>query len=322
MKVGIIGDGKFGTAIAFVAGQNHDVTIFCRHKNRVQNINKDHINTEIFPRYSIPKSIKAQEELDNSITQMDIIFIATPFQSLKEVFTSLKPFVKKGSIIINMAKGLQNKTAKTGSQIFEQFFGSKIRYGMLSGPNFAHEIMQKEPTATIIASKHKIVRTICQKALTTSFFKVQESLDVIGVELCAGFRSIISMAAGIHDSLGLGQNSKAYLLTTGMAEIGSLIQAMGGHKITIMSLCGVGDVFLTTTSAMSRNYKLGVWIGEGYNIQEALEKINSTVESIETIKTAFTLAQKHHVHMPILKTIHDLIKGEKITKETLIKKLI
>lgn len=322
MKVGIIGSGKFGTALAFVAGQKNKVTLFTQYEEEVDQINTHHIHHKIFPQYELPKKIVAEKGFEKTLADQDIVFLAVPFQALIDVFSKIKPFIDEKTPIINCSKGLEQESGKTGSILFEQFFNSKEMYGVLSGPNFADEMMKKDFTASTLASYNPLVIKKAKKALFCSFFSLYPSSDVIGTEICGALKNIIAIATGIHKSLDLGENSRALLFSRSLEEISHLVGSLGGKKKTLLGLSGFGDIILTGNSFKSRNYQLGVWLGQGYSVDEALHKINSTVESIHTIESAHFLMKKHHFEMPIIQTLYRLINGEKISKYELIENLL
>lgn len=322
IKVGIIGSGKFGTALAFTTGQKHHVTLYSRYDEEVQEINTHHTHTKLFPHIDLPHNIHAHKGIDASIHTHDILFLAVPFQALGDVYSKIKPFLNPKTSIINCGKGLDIETGMTGSQLFEQFFGSKNMYGVLSGPNFAGEIIKRDITMAVIASENDSVCHQCQNALDTRFFYTQDSQDIIGTEICGALKNIIAMASGIHKSLDLGDNSKALLFTRGMQEIAFLVERLGGQKDTILGLSGLGDMILTSSSFNSRNYQLGVWLGDGYSVEEALQKIHSTVESVHTIKSAYNLMREFKLTLPIVETLHRLILGETLSKSELMNNLL
>lgn len=307
-----------------MAGQKHQTLLVSRYEDQVQEINTLHTNRKLFPQLQLPRKVKAIKGIEKALQQkdQDVIFLAVPFQALGEVFSKIKPHLTPNTSVISCAKGLDLESSKTGSQLFEQFFGSKQQYGILSGPNFAGDIIKRDITATVIASLDPKIGKKCATALENNFFYVEYSHDVIGVEICGALKNILAMASGIHQSLDLGENSKALLFTRGLNELAQLSQKLGGEDQTLWGMSGLGDMMLTAGSMNSRNYQLGVWIGAGYSVDEALHKINSTVESIHTVKSAYQMMNDLHLNLPIVETIYRLIQGDTIPKDELVYQLL
>ncbi len=313
MNIAIIGAGKFGTAIASIAAQNkHAVTLYVRDKIQAEEINKQHTNSKIFPKIKLANQIKAVCGLDKTLNKADLIFLAVPGNSLPSVLQNIKPFAKDAHFI-NLSKGMNEHTQEISNEVFKRILGKEVAYGVLSGPNFAHEIIEREPTSSILASQNKKILEKGKRCLQCKFFEIYESTDVVGVEICGSGKNVIAIASGINKSLGLGQNSRAALFTKGFQELGNLLESLGGKKETMLQVSGIGDLFLTATSHESRNYQLGLLLGKGFPLKKALEKIQSSVEGVQTVNTFHKLAKTHHIKMPLVETLYQILHGKKPT---------
>ncbi len=311
MKISIIGAGNFGTAIALLASHNQEnqITLFDRDKDKVNGVNQEKRNLAVYPNFILPDNIQAKEIFDDSILESELIFVALSSNSLRDVLTQIKIGISSDStpIVINLSKGIEGDSLKVPSQIFFDVFETDISYGTLAGPNFALEIMKQDPTASVIASKDPVVFEKVGKALSSEYFRPYSSGDVMGVELLASLKNVIAIASGIHESLGFGKNSKAALITRGLIQMSRIVLKAGGQIDTVVGLSGVGDLVLTATSDLSRNYRLGILVGQGYTLQEALSEIDSTVEGVETVKTALLLAQRYEVELSIVEGVKKIL---------------
>ncbi len=312
MKIGVVGAGNFGTAVAYLASKNdNQVFVFDRDKEKVEDINKNQKNSKVYPQAKLNSNITAIHGFDKKILEnLEILFIAVSSGSLRSVLEKLKNYAPdnlKNYCIVNLSKGFERETLKRPSDVFEDVFGKEFLYGTLSGPNFALEMIRDDLSASVIASKDKEVFERVYKALSSPCFRPYSSEDIVGVELAGATKNAIAIASGIHGGLGFGKNSKAALITRGLAQTARLVEKLGGKRETVLGLSGVGDLVLTATSNMSRNYRLGELLGEGYTLEEARKKINSTVEGVETVKNLQKICEQNDLDMSIIYSVYKIL---------------
>jgi glycerol-3-phosphate dehydrogenase (NAD(P)+) len=312
MKIGIVGAGNFGTAVAYLAGKkDNEIFVFDRDKEKVEDINKNQKNSKVYPEVDLNSRIKGVYNFDQStLKDLDVLFVAVSSDSLRSVLEKLKSYLPKdlkNYCIINLSKGFEKGTLKRPAEVFESVLGKDFLYGSLSGPNFALEMVRDDLSASVVASKNKEVFERVLEGLSSPLFRPYFSEDIVGVELAGAAKNAIAIASGIHESLGFGKNSKAALITRGLAQTARLVEKFGGNRETVLGLSGVGDLVLTATSSMSRNYRLGELLGKGCTLEEARKKIRSTVEGVETVKNLQQICEKNNLDMSIVSSVHKIL---------------
>lgn len=322
MKIGVLGAGSWGTAISILlAGNNHDVTLWSIIEDEVKMLNEKREQVEKLPNVKLPDNIVVTGNIEQTCKEKDLIVFAVPSPFVRNTAKSAAAFIKEGQVVVNIAKGIEDHTLYTLSNILnEELNNSDI--AVLSGPSHAEEVSRQIPTSCVVGAKTKETATFIQDIFMNNYFRMYTSPDIIGIELGGALKNVIALAAGIVDGLGYGDNTKAALMTRGMAEISRLGIAMGGNLQTFSGLSGVGDLIVTCTSKHSRNRKAGFLIGKGYTTKEAMNEVKQVVEGVYCARAAYDLAKKYGVSMPIVEQINEVLFDGKTAKEAVIDLLL
>jgi len=304
MNIGIIGSGAWGTAIACVAADNgHNVVMWARESEVVQEINSAHTNERFLKGAQLATLIRATSSMAD-VGECDVAITATPTQNVRSVLHDLD---LNGKIIVNLAKGIEVGTHCRVSEIAAQTLGSGVRYVVLSGPSHAEEVIQRMPTTVVCASTDAESAHVVQEMLSIPSFRVYTSSDVAGVEIGGALKNIIAIAAGIVDGIGLGDNTKAALISRGLAEIARLAIVLGADPKTLYGLAGLGDLFVTCSSRHSRNRSVGERIGRGETLQQITASMSAVAEGVTTTTAALELASSAGVELPITQKVYDIL---------------
>lgn len=308
MRVTLIGAGSWGTALAMVlARAENDVLMWSRESEIAFSINNHHENPTYLPGVTLPDSIRATTDLQESLQSPELVVFATPSHTIREVAQKAKPFLKGTEIVITVSKGIENGTFMTMSQVLIDVLGDLItedHIGVLYGPSHAEEVSRFKPTLVVAAAYSRSTAKIIQKAFLTPMFRVYTNNDVIGVEIAGSVKNIIALAAGINDGLELGDNSRAALLTRGMAEMRRLGTRVGASMETFAGLAGMGDLIATCTSQHSRNRYVGFELGKGKKLNDIIAGMNMVAEGVKSTKSVHGWAQKLGVDMPITDAVY------------------
>jgi len=304
VKIGILGAGTWGTALAILLCDNgHDVTVWSKLEREAKELDESRDNIKNLPGARLPKDVKITLDLKEACTDKDLIVMAVASPYIRATAKEVAPFIKEGQIIVNVSKGLENGTLLTLAEVISQEI-PQAKVAVLSGPSHAEEVSRRIPTTIVVGSHCKETAHFIQDVFMNEVFRVYTSPDMIGIELGGALKNVIALAAGVIDGLGLGDNTKAALITRGMAEISRLGVAMGGYMETFSGLSGIGDLFVTCTSRHSRNRNAGVLIGQGYPLDEVSKMVNQVIEGVNTAKAALALARKYNVEMPIVEQVN------------------
>ena len=307
--VSVIGNGSFGTAIANVIAHNgHRVTIYGRNKEDINNTRESRVNEKYLPGALLYDKIRFTSNIRTAVGKRDIIIFAIPAQQFGAFLEKNAKYIDKNAIIVNLAKGIENKSLKTMSQIAKKYI--KNKYVAVSGPSHAEEIVRNYPTTVVVASEDEKAAKEIQNIMMSKTFRVYTTNDIIGVELGGALKNVIALGTGITDGMNFGDNSKAALMTRGIHEISRLGETMGANSETFSGLSGIGDLMVTCSSDLSRNRRCGLLIGGGMTPEEAVAEIKTTVEGIYTVEAASKLAKKLKVDMPITNAIKAVIDGK------------
>lgn len=310
-KVSVIGSGSWGTALAVMLNRyGHEVTMWSRKEEAVQEIRETGENKRYLPGIAVDQSIFVTSDKERGVKDAEIIISAVPSKAVRETMTKFAPYFKKGQVIVNVAKGLEQESLLRLSQVIEECV-PQCQVCVLSGPSHAEEVGKDIPTACVIAAKNESVGKMVQEEFMNPNFRLYTNTDVIGVEIGAALKNVMALAAGMSDGLGFGDNTKAALMTRGMAEMKRLGIAMGGESETFSGLSGIGDLIVTCTSMHSRNRRAGILLGEGKSLETTLEKINMVVEGVNTVQAACEMARQHGVSMPITEEIYQVLFQDK-----------
>lgn len=311
MRVSVLGAGGWGTTLAMVLNENgHSVTLWEFFPEYAKLLDKKRENIKFLKGVKIPKSIAVTSDLKKAVDASQVLVIAVPSHIVRSLAQSMKKLDYKNKILVSCTKGIEQKTLMTMTQVLRDVLG-KIKKAVLSGPSHAEEVARKVPTTVTVASKDIKIAEMIQKLFATKYFRVYSQPDVVGVELGGSLKNTIAIAAGILDGLGLGDNTKAALITRGLAEMKRLGVAMGAHEMTFFGLAGLGDLVVTCESRHSRNRFVGEQLGKGKKIKQILGSMEMVAEGVKTTMSGYELAKKHRVDMPILNEIYNVIYKEK-----------
>ncbi|MBH1942415.1 NAD(P)H-dependent glycerol-3-phosphate dehydrogenase [Mobilitalea sibirica] len=316
-KVGVLGAGTWGCALAILLNDNgHEVTIWTKIENEAKALEASRDNLKNLPGAKLSNKIKINLNLEEVCTDKDLIVMAVASPYIRATANAAKPYIKQGQIIVNVSKGLEDSTLLTLSEVLEEEI-PQADIAVLSGPTHAEEVSRQIPTTIVVGTTTKETAHFIQDIFMNDVFRVYTSPDIIGIELGGSLKNVIALAAGVIDGLGLGDNTKAALMTRGMAEISRLGMKMGGKLETFAGLSGMGDLFVTCTSKHSRNRNAGYLMGQGLTMEEAMKEVNQVVEGVNSAKAALTLARKYDVEMPIVEQINKVLFEGKTPKEAL-----
>ncbi|MBC5687670.1 NAD(P)H-dependent glycerol-3-phosphate dehydrogenase [Mediterraneibacter sp. NSJ-55] len=306
-NVGILGAGSWGTALSILLSDNgHQVTVWSIDKEEVKMLQTKREHTAKLPGVRLPESMVITGNLEEGIRDKDFLVLAVPSPFTRVTAKKMRPYVKEGQIIVDVAKGIEETTLMTLSQQIEQEI-PQADVAVLSGPSHAEEVGRKLPTTCVIGAKSKQTAIFLQSMFISRVFRVYISPDILGIELGGALKNVIALAAGIADGLGYGDNTKAALITRGIAEIARLGVKMGGKIESFTGLTGIGDLIVTCASVHSRNRKAGYLIGQGKSMQEAMDEVKMVVEGVYSAKAAKQLALKYDVSMPIVEQVNAVL---------------
>lgn len=306
LRVTVLGGGSFGTAMANTAVRNGcDTMIWIRDEAIAEEINRTHVNQRYLPDFQLEQNLIAVSDLEKAVRDRDIILVAIPSHSFRDVLKQIRPFISSQAVV-SLTKGIEAKTFCFMSDIIQQEL-PEIPFGVLSGPNLAKEIVAGQPAGTVIASDSELVRYAVQQALHSALFRVFASDDVHGVELGGALKNIYAVAMGMAAAYNVGENTKSMILTRALAEMSRFAVKLGANPLTFLGLSGVGDLFATCNSPLSRNYQIGYALGKGKSLEQATKELGQTAEGINTVVQVRARAQELDVYMPITCALYDVI---------------
>lgn len=313
-KIGIIGAGSWGTTLAnLLAEKGAAVTLWVYEEALLQDLKEKRCNTLYLPGIALNEKLEYTRSLQEAVAGKHVILWVTPSQVFRKQFTEALPFLPAEAIHVSASKGIENESLKRLSEIAAELNPalSERKFTVLSGPSFAAEVCRKLPTAVVVASRDQESAASIQKLMSTPQLRIYTSRDVAGVELGGALKNVIAVATGIADGLGYGSNTRAALITRGLAEMMRLGGTLGAEPITFSGLSGLGDLVLTCTSSMSRNYRVGFQLGQGKSLQQILPEMNAVAEGVFTTRSAFFLAQHSQVAMPITQAVYQVLNEDK-----------
>lgn len=309
-KVAVVGAGSWGTALSLVLADNgHEVALFGREVENIEEINTSHTNHMYLPGVVIPETVRGTTDLAEAISGCDTILLVVPSSAIRPVSRELNKLLDHPVAIVHAAKGIEPKTHLRLSEIIAEEIAPEKRkaIGVLTGPTHAEEVAVRKPTTIAIACEDQEVASNVQLLLTNDQFRVYLSSDVAGAEFGGALKNIIALAAGMTDGLGFGDNAKAALMTRGIVEIARLGVKLGANPITFTGLTGIGDLIVTATSKHSRNWRAGNAIGRGERLEDVLNNMGMVVEGVRACEAAYTLAQEAGVEMPITEALYNVL---------------
>ena len=308
--ISVIGAGSWGTTLAcLLTEKGYDVFLWAYEKEIVDEINGSRVNSIYLSDVILPVNLKATNNIGDAVKEARYVLNVVPTQFTRSIFKEAEKHISKDAVIISASKGIEQGTLLMVSAILKDITGRKI--AVLSGPSFAKEVLKKLPTAVTLAAENADFSLQLQEIFNTHYFRVYTHTDVLGVELGGALKNVIAIASGISDGLGLGHNARAALITRGLAEIIRLGERMGADKRTFSGLSGLGDLVLTCTGHLSRNYSVGVSLGKGMKLKDILSSTKSVAEGVATALSAFELSLKYGVEMPVVKQVYEVIYKDK-----------
>lgn len=321
-NISILGAGTWGCALSILLSDNgHDVTIWTKIENEARTLNENRKSMKNLPGAELPNQVKITLDLEEACKDRDLIIMAVASPYIRQTAKLAAPFIAKGQIIVNVSKGIEDITLDTLTAVIKEEI-PQADIAVLSGPSHAEEVSRRVPTTVVVGAESKETARFIQDVFMNEVFRVYTSPDMIGIELGGSLKNVIALAAGTVDGLGYGDNTKAALVTRGMAEISRLGIIMGGKMETFMGLSGFGDLFVTCTSKHSRNWNAGYLMGQGLTMEEAMKQVNQVVEGVNSAKAALALSKKYDVEMPIVEQITLVLFEGKSPNEALADLLI
>ncbi|MEH6444168.1 MAG: NAD(P)H-dependent glycerol-3-phosphate dehydrogenase [Oceanospirillaceae bacterium] len=307
LKIAVLGGGSFGTVIANIcAEKKHDVRQWMRSEETALAINETARNSRYLPDYSLAASLVAYTDLKLALADVDVLFVSIPSAHFRQVLKLAAPYLSSTVQVISTTKGVESHTFDRMSQIVQQeLIGAKV--GVLSGPNFAKEIAQRQLTATVIASDSLPLRTLVQSLLHREYFRIYASDDIYGVELGGVLKNIYAIASGLSAAMGMGENTRSMLLTRALAEMSRFAVSMGANPLTFLGLAGVGDLVATCMSPLSRNYRVGHALGLGQSLDEAVAALGQVAEGVNTVKLVRDKSIELGVYMPLVQGLYEVL---------------
>lgn len=320
-KVSVIGAGSWGTALAVLLYNNgQDVTLWSYMESGAEMLRSRREQIYKLPGVKIAEDMCITSSLEEAVVDKDVIVMAVPSTAIRETAQKCAGFAKKGQIFVDVAKGIEESTLFTMTQVIQdEIPGANV--AVLSGPSHAEEVGRGIPTAIVVGAKDKATAVYLQNIFMSEKFRVYISSDMIGIELGGSLKNVVALAAGIADGLGYGDNTKAALITRGMSEISRLGMAMGGRFETFTGLTGIGDLIVTCASEHSRNRRAGYLMGQGYSYQEAMDEVKMVVEGVYSAKAAIALGKKYQVSLPIIEKVNAVL-FEDLPAEEAVKELM
>jgi len=316
-KVAIVGGGSFGTAIAnIVADNGHDVCLWMRNAERVAEVNEQHSNSAYLPDISLNPALRASTDLADTVTGCDVVFVAVPSKSCRDVARQLAPLLADGTMVVSTTKGIEVDSNELMSEVLREELGN-VSIGVMSGPNLAKELAAREITGTVIASADEQLTQCIQDLLQCSYFRVYAGSDIYGVELAGALKNVYAIVAGLAAALGVGHNTISMLVTRSLAEMSRYAVQKGADPLTFLGLAGVGDLFVTCTSPLSRNYRVGYALGQGRDLNEVVAELGQVAEGVNTLKLLKQQSQQLDIYMPLVNGLYAIIYEGKTVQEVI-----
>jgi glycerol-3-phosphate dehydrogenase (NAD(P)+) len=308
--IAVIGAGSWGTTLAsLLAGKEYDVSLWSHEKEVADEIQNNRTNSTYLPDVVLPSTLRATHDIGEAMREARYVLNVVPTQFTRPIFNGAAGHIHEKAVIVSASKGIEHGSLLTVSSILREITGKRI--AVLSGPSFAREVINKLPTAVTLATNNDETALLLQEIFNAGHFRVYTHTDMLGVELGGALKNVIAIASGISDGLGLGHNARAALITRGIAEMTRLGVRMGADKRTFSGLSGIGDLVLTCTGPLSRNYSVGIKLGQGIKLTQILSSTKSVAEGVATALSAFELSRKFEVEMPIVEQVYEVIYRDK-----------
>lgn len=306
LNVGLLGGGSWGTTVASLTSKNTPTKIWARSSSTVNDINNNHRNEKYLPGINLSQKLKAFQSIPDTVKDADVIVMGVPAQSFRAVLEEAKTHIRPWVPIVSLSKGLEKGTKMRMTEIIESVMPGHPA-GVLTGPNLAKEIMLGQAAASVLATVDDNISSMLQKIFNTGLFRVYTNEDVIGCELGGALKNIIAIAAGMGDGAGAGDNTRAAVITRGLAELTRLGTAMGGKASTFAGLAGMGDLVATCNSELSRNRYVGYQLGKGRALDEIIDEMSMVAEGVKSVSVVKELAEEYKINMPITDEVYKVI---------------
>ena len=314
-NIGVIGAGSWGTALALLLDKNgHAVTEWSHRPEEAEELSRTREHKSKLPGVKLPETMRFTGDLEEAVTGKEVLIMAVPSTAVRSTAAKIRPYLTKGQIVVDVAKGIEENTLMTLSQQIEEELPD-ADVAVLSGPSHAEEVSRGLPTTCVVSARKKETAEYLQGLFMSPVFRVYTTPDMLGVELGGALKNVIALAAGTADGLGYGDNTKAALITRGIAEMARLGVKMGAKLETFAGLSGIGDLIVTCASVHSRNRRAGYLMGQGYTMKQAMDEVQMVVEGVYSAKAAKALAEKYNVEMPIIMEVNKLLFENKPASE-------
>lgn len=321
-KISVIGAGSWGIALACVLEKNgHEVAIWSILEDEINMLREKHEHVTKLPGVKLSERMELTTSLEEAVRGRDLLVLAVPSVHVRSTAKSMSKFVTEGQIIVNVGKGIEESSLKILSDVIEEEV-PQANVTILSGPSHAEEVGRGLPTTCVVGAHDKKTAEYVQNMFMNERFRIYTSPDMLGIEVGGALKNVIALAAGMADGLGYGDNTKAALITRGIAEISRLAVAMGAKPETLGGLTGIGDLIVTCASMHSRNRRAGILIGQGKNMQEAMDEVQMVVEGVYSAKAAMALSAKYHISMPIIEQVNQVLFENKPAKEAVLELML
>jgi len=315
--IAVLGGGSFGTVIAnMIAGNGYSVTLWMRDADNARQCQLKRENTPYLPGYRLEESLHVTSDMEAALRGAEVVFFSIPSKSFREVAEHAAPLIAPGTVVVSTAKGIEEGSFKLMSQLLDEIL-DKPKVGVISGPNLAMEIAQKQITATVIASEFPDVCKAVQEILATRYFRVYANDDRYGVELAGALKNIYAIEAGVASAMHVGQNTMSVLITRSLAEMTRFAARLGADPMTFLGLSGVGDLIVTCTSPLSRNFRVGEALGQGLTLDEAVASIGQVAEGVKTTKLVKEKADELGVYMPLASALYETLYNNKSVEDVM-----
>ena len=314
MNIGVIGAGSWGTTLAdLLAKRGHSVTLWAYEKDLVERMQQSHMNDLYLPSFTLDDNLSFTNDLAEVVSGREMLVLVSPSQVLRQVLQQAEPHIAPNMLLVSAAKGIENDTLMIMSEIIEEVLPAekRQRVAYISGPTFAREVAAEIPTVLTVASESEDVAALVQELFSCEYFRLYRQDDVIGVELGGALKNVLALAAGICDGLGYGCNTRAAVITRGLEEMTRIGLAKGAKRTTFAGLAGMGDLVLTCTGDLSRNRTVGLEIGRGRKLEEILKGMKMVAEGVKTTTSAYQLAKKLGVDVPIIEQMYLILNEDK-----------
>ncbi|HSH46747.1 MAG TPA: NAD(P)H-dependent glycerol-3-phosphate dehydrogenase [Longimicrobiales bacterium] len=309
-RIGVVGAGSWGTTLAnLLAKKGHDVHLWSYEEEVTLEINDGRVNASYLPDVELDGNLTSTSDLEEAVSGSSVVVSVSPSQHVRRVMSQAAGHMERETVVVSASKGIETSTLETMAEVLEDALPERSHRTLtfLSGPSFAAEVAREQPTAVTVASRNGRVARRVQDLFQTDYFRVYTSHDVVGVELGGALKNVMALAAGMAAGLGLGHNTRAALITRGLAEMSRLGVALGANPLTFAGLAGMGDLILTCTGDLSRNRSVGYALGQGRKLDDILGEMRMVAEGVETTRAAHALAQQEEVEMPIVAEVHRVL---------------